>query len=73
MATTKARYWWAVVGYNGTLERYCRGNYLKKKAADESMKKSANEGGTVPRERICVALVRRFRNWRGGQLGMMLD
>lgn len=24
-------YWQVIVGYNGTLERYCRGNYLKKK------------------------------------------
>lgn len=25
-------YWEIIVGYNGTLERYCRGNYLKRKA-----------------------------------------
>ena len=29
-------YWEIIVGYNGTLERYCRGNYLKRKAKAEA-------------------------------------
>ena len=29
-------YWEIIVGYNGTLERYCRGNYLKRKAKAET-------------------------------------
>lgn len=43
-------YWQVVVGYNGVLERYCRGNYLKKKAAGESMEKSATTGAKQARE-----------------------
>ena len=31
-----ASYWEIIVGYNGTLERYCRGNYLKWKRKRES-------------------------------------
>ena len=30
-------YWEIIVGYNGTLERYCRGNYLKRKAKIETL------------------------------------
>lgn len=29
-------YWEIIVGYNGTLERYCRGNYLKRKSKAEA-------------------------------------
>ena len=33
-------YWEIIVGYNGTLERYCRGNYLnaerKRKCVEQS-------------------------------------
>lgn len=41
MKSFDKRYWEIIVGYNGTLERYCRGNYLKRKAAAESMEESA--------------------------------
>lgn len=38
------QYWDVIVGYNGTLERYCRGNYLKQKQADERAEKRQNAG-----------------------------
>lgn len=42
-------YWEIIVGYNGTLERYCRGNYLKRKA------KAVVEPAQQEAERIVAA------------------
>lgn len=36
IAQYPANYWEIIVGYNGTLERYCRGNYLKWKQQQEA-------------------------------------
>lgn len=38
------QYWEIIVGYNGTLERYCRGNYLKWKQAEAEAEKRRNTG-----------------------------
>ena len=45
-------YWEIIVGYNGTLERYCRGNYLKRKAKERVDGRSAPSTLSLPVSRL---------------------